>query len=224
MPFRSLSRPRERLADQVYEQIMQAIRSGEITPDDRIVQEKLAEEFQISRTPVREALFRMEQEGILLVEGRGGFRIRSLSPDEIAELYAARCAIESHAARILAERNDPARNDRLRAFIADAEDLKNETVETYFHANRSVHRAIVEATDNRFLLEFFDNLWNRGASFTLFATIESVDLSKSLGDHLALIDAIASGDGTHAGERMIAHIHDGYALQIEAGRLRGTIG
>ncbi len=223
MPFRSLSKPRERLADQVYDQIMDAIRQGEITPDDRIVQEKLAEEFQISRTPVREALFRMEQEGIVVVEGRGGFRIRSLGPEEIAELYAARCAIEGHAARILAARNDPELNDRLRSFIVNAEDLKNETVVGYFYANRSVHRAIVEATENRFLLEFFDNLWNRGASFTLFATIEAVDLSKSLGDHLGLVDAIATGDETRASERMIAHINDGQALQIEAGRLRGTI-
>ncbi|MCC6002172.1 MAG: GntR family transcriptional regulator [Pararhodobacter sp.] len=223
MPFRSLSRPRERLADQIYDQIMNAIRSGEISTTDRIVQEKLAEQFQISRTPVREALFRMEQEGILVVEGRGGFRIRALGPKEIAELYGARCAIEGHAARLLAERNDPARNDQLRDVINRAEDLKNDTVEAYFQANMTVHRAFVEATDNRFLLEFFDNLWNRGASFTLFATIESVDLAKSLGDHLGLVDAIASGDAARACERMIAHINDGYALQIEAGRLRGTI-
>ena len=70
MPFKPLAQPRQRLADQVYGQIMEAIRSGEIGPDERIVQEKLAEEFAISRTPIREALFRMQQEGILeLTEG-----------------------------------------------------------------------------------------------------------------------------------------------------------
>jgi len=223
MSFRSLSQPRQRLADQVYEQIMEAIRSGSISTEDRIVQEKLAEEFEISRTPVREALFRMEQEGILTVAGRGGFKIRQLGPDEVCELYGARCAIEGHAARLLAEANDSALHDRLRETIAEAEDLKNETVETYFRANLQVHRAIVEATGNRYLLEFFDNIWNRGSSYTLFATIESVDLAKSLGDHMALVDAIATGDGIAAEEKMIAHIKDGRDLQIEAGRLQGLV-
>lgn len=224
MGFKSLSQPRQRLADQVYEQIMRAIRSGTISAKDRIVQEKLAEEFEISRTPVREALFRMEQEGILTVAGRGGFKIRQIGPDEITELYGARCAIEGYATRLLATINDSALNDRLRAIIADAEDLKNETVETYFEANLTVHRAIVEATENRYLLEFFDNIWNRGSSYTLFATIESVDLAESLGDHMALIDAIATGDAASAEEKMIAHIQNGQELQIKAGRLRALHG
>ncbi len=106
MAFKSLSQPRVRLADKVYEQIMQAITDGSISPNDRIVQEKLAEEFDISRTPIREALFRMEQEGILRVAKRGGFVIRMPGPDEIANLYDARAAIEGCAARLLATAND----------------------------------------------------------------------------------------------------------------------
>ena len=214
MGFKSLSQPRVRLADQVYDQIMQAIRAGSISSDDRIVQEKLAEEFEISRTPIREALFRMEQEGILELAGRGGFRIRKLGAEEIAEMYGARAAIEGFAARILAEANDKATCDRLRDRITRAEDLDENSVSAYFDANRSIHRAIVEATGNRYLLEFFDNIWNRGSSFTLFATIQLVDLSRSLGDHMALIDAIETGNGSVAAEKMISHIRDGKELQM----------
>ncbi len=220
MAFKSLAQPRQRLADQVYEQIMQAIRDGAITAADRIVQEKLAEEFGISRTPVREALFRMEQEGILATTGRGSFQIRGLDDEEATELYGARCAIEGYSARLLAERNDPDTATRLRDIIAKAEDLRDETVETYFQANLTVHRAIVEATENRFLLEMFDNIWNRGSSYTMFATIESVDLAKSLGDHMALIDAIETGNGSGAAEKMISHIIDGRELQFQSGRLK----
>ena len=223
MPFQSLAQPRQRLADQVYDQIMAAIHRGEITTEDRIVQEKLAEQFQISRTPVREALFRMEQEGILVVAGRGGFRIRTLDRQEIGELYGARCAIEGYSVRLLAERRDAALNDALRQAVTEAEQLQDRTVAAYFRANKTVHRGFVEATGNRFLLELFDNLWNLGSAFTLFATIEAVDLSKSLGDHLSLVEAIASGNGSRAAERMIAHINAGRELQIEAGRQRGTI-
>lgn len=214
MVFKSLSQPRVRLADQVYDQIMQAIRAGAIAPDDRIVQEKLAEEFEISRTPIREALFRMEQEGILELAGRGGFRIRKLGAHEIAEMYGARSAIEGYAARILAETGDKATCERLRERIRRAEDLDENTVSAYFDANRSIHRAIVEAAGNRYMLEFFDNIWNRGSSFTLFASIQPVDLSKSLGDHMALIEAIETGNGSVAAERMISHIRDGRQLQM----------
>lgn len=219
MAFRSLSQPRLRLADQVYEQIMAAIRAGDISAEDRIVQEKLAEHFEISRTPIREALFRMEQEGILEVAGHGGFRIRQLGLAEIRELYGSRCAIEAYAARLLANHGTKATYDALRDTISKAEDLRNDSVEAYFLANYQVHRAIVEASQNRFLLEFSDNIWNRGSSFTVFSTIRSVDLAKSLGGHMALIDAIETKDGSIAAAAMIDHINEGLELQIASGQI-----
>lgn len=216
MGFKSLSQPRARLADQVYDQIMQAIRDGTISVDDRIVQEKLAEEFEISRTPIREALFRMEQEGILTVAGRGGFKIRKIGKAEISELYGTRAAIEGYSARLLAQSGDKKICADLRALIQKEEDLADISVEAYFEANKAIHRAFVEATNNRYLLDFFDNIWGRGYSFTLFASLQNVDIAKSLGDHMALVDAIETGDGSTAAEKMIAHIFDGKDLQIEA--------
>ncbi len=213
MALKSLSQPRIRLADKVYDQIIAAIHDGSISPDDRLVQEKLADELGISRTPIREALFRMEQEGILCVAKRGGFVIRIPKAGEIDELYAARAAIEGHAARQLAITNDPEAIKNLRAVITKEEQLKDDSVASYFKANMTIHRAFVQATDNRFLLEFFDNIWGKGTSFALFATIKSQSLATSLGEHMALVDIIESGDGTRAAEAMIAHICDGRELQ-----------
>ena len=200
--------PRQRLADQVYDQIMEAIHGGTISTTDRTVQEKLAEEFGISRTPVREALFRVEQESILEVAGRGSFKIATMSSDEVKEVYETRCAVEAFAARLLAQRNDNATCDKLREIIAQAEELENKATKAYFQANRTVHRSIVEASNNRFLLEFIDNLWNRGSSFALFATLEETSLEKSLGDHMALIQ----GPGLHR------TAHPGYELGSGAQR------
>ena len=67
MPLKSIQPARRRLADEVYDQLVSAIMRREIGPDDWLVQEKLAAEMQISRTPVREALMRLEQEGVLEV-------------------------------------------------------------------------------------------------------------------------------------------------------------
>ncbi len=216
MALKSIKSERRRLADEVYEQLMSAILSGEIGPDDRLVQEKLAAEMEISRTPVREALMRLEQEGVLTTSPRGGFVLYRISEGEIRELYQARAAVESQAARILASQNDGFKNSELRATIEREENISATSVEAYFNANRIIHRRFVELVENRYLLEMFDNIWNRGIAFQLFAAIEKIDLSNSLGDHMALVDAIETGDKTAALDVFIEHIQNGFDLQMSA--------
>jgi DNA-binding GntR family transcriptional regulator len=211
MALKTIKLERQRLADNVYDQLLQAIREGEISEEMQLVQEKLAEQLQISRTPVREALLRLEREGILVSSPRGGFSLYRMSPPEVSKLYQARAAVEGQAARMLADLNK-----RLKTFIRREESASLQSVEDYFGVNRNIHRSIVEATDNRYLLEMFDNIWNRAITFNLFAVIKKVDLAKSLGDHLRLIEAIETGNRTVAQEAAIDHIAHGLDLQIEA--------
>ncbi len=215
MALRSINTQRRRLADEVYDQLVSAIMDRDIGPDDRLVQEKLAAELDISRTPVREALLRLEKEGVLRVANSGGFRLAEISEEETRELYQARAAIEGQAARILAARNDAAELDELRAEIRKAERLDNPTTQDYFIANRAVHRAFMERAGNRFLLEMFDMIWGRAMAFHLFAAIENADIASSLGNHIALVDAIATGDRAHALEEFTIHIQDGFDLHID---------
>lgn len=216
MELKSIRQDRKRLADIVYEQLLEAIRSGSIGPDERLVQEKLAEQLQISRTPVREALLRLEQDGILVSAPRGGFSIYRMTDAEVDDLYQARAAVEGQSVRILASRNDPKVNRMLRRTIEREENISSPSVRAYFEANRNIHRKIVEVTGNRYLIDMFDNIWNRGVSYNLFAAIEKVDLSKSLGDHIRLVEAIESGNPTIAMEAIVDHIAHGFQLQIEA--------
>ena len=215
MALKSISTQRRRLADEVYDQLVTAIMAREIGPDDRLVQEKLAAELDISRTPVREALLRLEKEGVLHLASSGGFRLNKISEEETRELYQARAAIEGQAARILAVRNDPAEIAELRAVIQNAEKLTNPTTKDYFIANRTIHRSFMEAANNRFLLEMFDLIWGRAMALHLFAAIENADIASSLGNHMALVDAIATGDKTQALEQFTLHIQDGFELHID---------
>ncbi len=215
MALRSITTQRRRLADEVYDQLVKAIMEREIGPDDRLVQEKLAAELDISRTPVREALLRLEKEGVLHLANSGGFRLSRISEEETLELYQARAAIEGQAARILTARNDAAELDGLRALITKTEDLKNPTTRDYFIANRTIHRAFMEAAGNRFLLEMFDMIWGRAMAFYLFAAIENADIAKSLGNHVELVDVIATGDRSVALEAFTTHIQQGFELHID---------
>ncbi|MEZ5925499.1 MAG: GntR family transcriptional regulator [Hyphomicrobiaceae bacterium] len=214
--FTEISRKRTRLADEVYSQVLDAVHRGAIAPEQRIVQERLAEDLNISRTPVREALLRLEQDGILVAAGTGGFVIRSITEGEVKEIYEARTAVEVQAARLLAEANDPERNAIIRTTIREKEKIKSKGTRDYFEANRGIHRTIVAQTRNRYLVEMFDNIWNRGFSFHLFAAIGSRNLSKSLGDHIRLIEAIESGDIEHTARVFQDHITDGLELQFAA--------
>ncbi len=221
MALRSITTQRRRLADEVYDQLVRAIMDREIGPDDRLVQEKLAAELDISRTPVREALLRLEKEGVLHLANSGGFRLAKISEDETLELYQARAAIEGQAARILAARKDTAELDELRLLITKHETLENPNTRDYFVANRAIHRAFMEAAGNRFLLEMFDMIWGRAMAFHLFVAIENADIAKSLGNHTELVDVIATGDRAAALEAFTAHIQQGFELQLDG--IRSTV-
>ena len=125
MALKSIQPTRRRLADQVYDQIIDAIIQQDIGPDDRLIQEKLAMELQISRTPVREALMRLEQEGVLEVSNRGSFKLYQMSDAEVRELYQSRAAIEGQSARILASKNDPHQLEILKKTIKFEENIEN---------------------------------------------------------------------------------------------------
>lgn len=221
MALKSIQPARRRLADEVYDELVAAIKRREIGPEDNLIQEKLAAEMQISRTPVREALMRLEQEGVLTVSSRGTFRLYVMGDDEIRELYQARAAIEGQAARILAVRCDADEIAQLREIVAREETLEDHSARGYFDANRNIHRAFVERAGNRFLLEMFDVLWGKASAFQLFAAIENVDLAQSLGAHMMLVDVIASGDKTAALEVFTQHIQDGFDLQMAGLRSQG---
>ena len=215
--FQRIVVPRRRLADEVYQQILRAISSGSISPADRLVQEKLASDFQISRTPVREALLRLEQEGVLLTTGRGGFAIRQLTDQEVREIYQAREAVEGHSASVLAKRRDKAAYDRIQAVIDAKEHSRVSAAAEYYESNKAIHRAFVEEVGNRYLLDMFDSMWNRAISFHVFTTTMSEEeLKESLREHSALCDAVRTGDADFASNTMRTHINDGLELQLRA--------
>ena len=215
MALKSIQPTRRRLADQVYDQIINAIVNRDIVSEDRLIQEKLAAELQISRTPVREALMRLEQEGVLEVTNRGSFKIYQMDDKEVRELYQSRAAIEGQCARILASINDPTHIEELRKTIIKKEDLKIHTARAYFEANRNIHFKFVELADNRFLLQMFNMILGKANIFPIFAAIENVDLKKSLGDHMQLVDVIETGDKTKTLEVFTNHIQEGFELQLQ---------
>lgn len=214
--FRKITIPKQRLADKVYQQILNALHNGDIAPNEKIVQDKLAEDFQISRTPIREALMRLEQEGVLVMADSRGFQIRQASPTDIRNIYQARKAIEGYCAGLLAIEAKWDRLEIIKTTVRENEAHRHENVHDYYEANLQIHRAFVEQTGNQYLLEMFDAMWNRSLSFHIFRGMGSEQLITSLTGHMALCEAIETGDGDVAAKAMRDHIDAGLELQLKA--------
>ncbi len=204
-----------RLADDVYEQILSAIVNGEIAPGDRLIQEKIAAEINISRTPVREALLRLEQEGILELFGRKGFAIREISINEVRDLYGAREAIEGYGAWWVAANRTPELLAVIEEKVAAERALKVRDIEAEFHLNRDIHRTIVAQTDNKALLDMFDSIWGKGISLWLFAATRANQEPPDLAVHQQLLELISIGTPEEAQAAMIAHVREGLSRNIK---------
>lgn len=203
-----------------YSLILEAIDSGVYRPGDRLVESELAERFGVSRTPVREALQRLETQSMLTRDGRS-LIVASLDHNELAELYAVRAELEGLAARLAARHateeeihvlQDMAQEDR--ALIGDPEALSR--------ANRRFHKQIHLASHNRFLVQQLD-LVHR--SMALLATTSFAAVGRdevALAEHDAIVAAIAARDGDAAYATLKAHISKAFEtrLKIDAGEVR----
>ncbi len=202
-----------RLSDEVYDQILQAVLNRTLDPHQRIIQEDLADRMEVSRTPVRDALLRLEGEGVLMRVGRSGFKLREYTDDEVRQLYQAREAVECYALGWLSQNAQADEIDRLKSVVEKIEGDVQKSLMDYFKANLAIHREFVLATDNAVLVEMFDGIWNRSRSYFLFAEFSPTDLEKSLEGHLELCDVLRSKDEQLAIQRMRNHIQDGLELQ-----------
>ena len=207
--FSRLTRSRTRLADDVYEQILSAILSGEIVPGERLIQENIASQIDVSRTPVRAAFLRLEREGVLETAGRGGFQIRNITEQEIQDLYLAREAVEGFAAKLLAGALSQEQVQNIEAAVRSEISLNSTHKEEHFHANRNIHRTIVAQAGNGILLDMFDSIWNRGISIRSFSAYRIPDDTDNREQHLELLDQIKLGPTVEAEHAMVAHIREG---------------
>lgn len=212
-----IDRSHSRLAAEVYDRLVEALVQGTVSPGDRLIQDRLAEELDVSRTPVRDALLRLKEEGVVEPSGRRGYVVRSLSESDLRDLYGARDAVEGHAAAIVAELGEDALA-QVRAALARATARKLRSSRESFEANRSFHRSIVETTGNAYLLNFFDAIWGRAISALAYHDfyVHSPH-DEFVAEHETLIEEIAAGDPARARRVMTEHIAWGLERNVRGG-------
>lgn len=197
-----------------YGRLYDAIRSGVFLPGDRLRETDVAERLSLSRTPVREALRKLEAEGIIEHRARLGAVIRRLSHSEVVELYEMRLVLERTAAEMAAKHAAPAEVDVLEALNADL--AAAASPQEAAAINQDFHRVIYRAGRNRFLLEAARALNNALMLLgpTTLATPERLQVVTA--QHAAILQAIRAGDVEAAGQAAATHLETSLRDRLKA--------
>jgi DNA-binding GntR family transcriptional regulator len=194
--------------------ILEAIEAGQFKPGDRLVETELADRFGVSRTPIREALQRLETQSMLTRDGRS-LIVASLDHNQMAELYAVRTELEGLAARLAAKHATPEEVRVLKEMVnEDQKYLDNPPA--LARANWRFHTAIHRASHNRYLVQQLD-LVHR--SMALLATTSLAVVGRgveALAEHASIVKALEEGDGEAAYKAVKDHISKAYETRLRA--------
>jgi DNA-binding GntR family transcriptional regulator len=183
------------LKDEAYRVIKEAITSLKFQPGDPIMEGKLAKNLGISKTPVRNALVRLEQEGLVqTIPFRGTF-VSLLTVRDVREIYEVRGALEELAIRKLAERVSSVDLQRLRAAIdASAVQLHGGHLEQSLESIREFHEGLVQLSDNHWLIDMYASLADHLTRIRNICGHIPGRVEKDAPQHMAIVDAIERPD------------------------------
>jgi DNA-binding GntR family transcriptional regulator len=194
------------LVDQVTLAVRSAIIDGSLTPGTRLVETELAETFKVSRGPVREALRRLEKEGLVRIVPAGGTFVASLTERDIADIYGLRAAVEGYAARAAASVNANLHvlEESLQQIQAS---VHAEKLSGLIEADVVFHRSLIALAQNRRLLAVWKDLEGQ-MRLILSLTRDQVyrDPPRLTEQHRSLVNAIQSRDGDLAERCVREHI------------------
>lgn len=196
-----------------YQLILEAIDEGDFKPGDRLVESDLAERFGVSRTPVREALQRLETQSLLTRDGRS-LIVSSLDHNQMAELYVVRTELEGLAAKLAAQ-HATAEEIRVLQDRIDADRLQEEDPQGLARSNRRFHKQLHLASHNRFLVQQLDLVYRSMALLATTSLAVEGRGRKALDEHQAIVTAIKKRDGAAAYEAVRLHLSEAYVTRLK---------
>lgn len=203
----------------VRREVERMIIAGELSAGDKLNESTFALKLGISRGPVREAFRSLQETGLVRLEKNRGVFVRQVTPEEAAELYEVRAALEEFTVRKLAQTITEAQLAHLRAIVGDMEGaIGRQDAENYFSLNLAFHEQLIESTGNCKLMETYQRLANELRLYRRRSMEEEHNLPESLQEHRRILNAIANHDAIEAVQAMADHIEGGRARGLAANR------
>ncbi|TCO70812.1 GntR family transcriptional regulator [Rhodovulum euryhalinum] len=196
-----------RRADTIASEIEEAILTGEFADGDRLDEHRLADRFGVSRTPVREALLKLAQSGLVEHAPRRGVFVRHPGPVELIEMFEVMAEIEALCGRLAARRISDAALDELRAANARCRAaLGRGDADAYYAENEGFHRIVYRESGNGFLASEAGRLHRRLQPFRRLQLRARGRMAQSMAEHEAVVDALAAGDAERAAAALRGHV------------------
>ncbi|HBQ87432.1 MAG TPA: GntR family transcriptional regulator [Syntrophomonas sp.] len=205
------------LRELVLEAIREAIITGTLKPRERLMEIQLAEELGVSRTPIREALRKLELEGFIVMVPRKGAYVADLTFKDIADVFEIRAALEGLAAGLAAERiTDDELENMERLLVEKAEAIAEKDIEKLVAADTKFHDALYRASRNQRLSNIISNLREQIQRFRTTSLSYPGRSRRSLEEHRSIVEAIQSRDVQSARQAAQEHIENAENSMIES--------
>ncbi len=195
-----------------YSLVLDAIDRGDYRPGDRLVESDLAERFGVSRTPIREALQRLETQSVVARDGRS-LIVASLDHDQLGELYVVRAELEGLAARLAAQHAAPEEIAVLREMVRRDHEIIDQAA-ALARSNKRFHRQIHLASHNRYLIQQLEMVHRTMALLSSTTLAASGRGARALDEHAAILDAIELRDGDAADAAIRVHISRAFETRL----------
>ncbi len=190
-------------AEAVYQELRTRILDGSIEPASTLNQEALAARFGLSITPLREALRRLEAEGLVHLEAHRTMTISPLTRRELNELYAVRLQLDPFAASLAAKHATDAQLDEIERL---ARQRVGRTPRALLELNRAFHRSVYSACGNIVLIEVLDHLWNRTDRYRLIVLQDRIQERAAGEEHREIAAALKAREAKRVPDLVHRHV------------------
>lgn len=205
------------LRERVYLHIKDLILEGEFKTGDRLVERELAERLNISRTPIREALFRLESQGFVKTVPRKGVIVADISEKEIIEVFTILSSLEVLAAKLAAQKLDYDTRNKFMDYIKKVEDcLKDENGSNFSHLHGELNHLLYSSAKNSKLYEMLSGLSDYIRAFAKTGYKNPGRPKQSMEEHLRIMEAIVNQEVEMAEYLTKIHIENSRKAYIEA--------
>ena len=195
------------LTEKAYQAISSAIARLELKPGESLTQDRLAKWLSISRTPVREALRRLEQDGIIQTAPGRGLIVAELTIKDAEDLLDMLALLDTRAAFLAAQRRSPEQAARLVAIARELQGAADRyDIESWDRIDQPFHETLLNASDNPFLRRSIEDVRRRLQRITYHLARQPEHLQSGTRDHVLLAEAIHSGDPEGASEIQRQHL------------------
>lgn len=208
------------LRDQVFDALKEAILTNKLPPGEELKVEELAADLGVSSTPIREALVRLGDMGLVELVPNKGARVSLICPEDIRALWEVRRLLEPYAARIAVATTPVEEIDslekQLESVLADPDNLQK-----YVESDFALHAALYKHLDNRFLFNILDQVNSQYQRIRYFAESGLPSLQREIVtqvtlEHLAIVRAMKTGSAEHTAEEVERHLRNGEKRTLAA--------